>query len=124
MHFNGDEWKLIVQPQRNRISLSAEDNIVKVQKAGDYNLSDRTQRFENARDSVHRELKMLAKKVNVKIGDIPSETVFLAESQYLATQPSELLESHSSLKTWLDIGSQLQQKLDIQIQALKKIGRY
>ncbi|HHR5905359.1 TPA: TcdA/TcdB pore-forming domain-containing protein [Providencia alcalifaciens] len=120
MHFNGNEWKLIVQPQRNRISLSAEDNIVKVQKAGDYNLSDRTQRFENARDSVHRELKMLAKKVNVKIGDIPSETVFLAESQYSETQPSELLESHSSLKTWLDIGSQLQQKLDIQIQELKK----
>ncbi|MEX9947432.1 TcdA/TcdB pore-forming domain-containing protein [Providencia alcalifaciens] len=114
MHFNGDEWKLIVQPQRNRISLSVEKNMVRVQKAGDYNFSDRKLRFENVRERLHSELKMLAKKANVKIGDIPNEEILPSEP---LTEP---FENHSSLKTWLDIGSQVKQKLDTQIQELKK----
>ncbi|MTB66583.1 prevent-host-death family protein [Providencia sp. wls1943] len=117
MHFNGDEWKLIVQPQRNRIALSAEKNMVRVQKAGDYNLSDRKLRFENVRERLHSELKMLAKKANVKIGDIPNEEVLTSEP---LTEP---FEKHSSLKTWLDIGSQVKQKLDTKIQELKKNRR-
>ena len=110
MHFNGNEWKLIVQPQRNRISLSAEKNTVRVQKSGDYKFSDKKQRFDIYRDSVHSQLKMLANKMNIKIQDIPSGVGSVTES----------LENNPSVKMWLDIGTRVKQQLDIQTQALKK----
>ncbi|HHR5880205.1 TPA: TcdA/TcdB pore-forming domain-containing protein [Providencia alcalifaciens] len=110
MHFNEGKWQMVIQPQETRFALRPEKFLVQTLIPGSYSLADKQQRFNQYRNKTHEALKTAAKKVNVTFGDIPHDEEIFQE-------PSE---ENTSVRTWLDIGDKVKQKLDNQIIELNK----